>query len=74
MVFAMIGTIVLFGIYLQEVLIRRPGFLLYRRLFIKKRSLPTAGSHRLMLSAGAPGRVACCVAFRGELVFGEALR
>ena len=34
----------LFGIYVQEVLIRKPGFLLYRRLFIGHRNNVYIGS------------------------------
>ena len=48
----MIGTIVLFGIYLQEVLIRRPGFLLYRRLFIGHRYYDYIGSSLFVKSQG----------------------
>ena len=44
----------LFGIYLQEDLMRRPGFLLYNRLFIGHRSKAYISSS---LYSEEPGRV-----------------
>ena len=34
MIFSMIGMTFVFGIYFREILIRRPGFLLYHYLFV----------------------------------------